>query len=84
MRQGHCFHKGMDVGIRCWVSHFHVCKKFFQVLFLPSSVCHLEVLFGNLLPHLTVLVCCLDPGHGTSVNVENEGFLWYKICLLVG
>ena len=67
MRQWHCSHKGMDIGISYLVVHFHVCKKFFQVLSLMSSVHHLVVLLENLLPlHLdclSILECSLDPGH---------------------
>ena len=63
MRQCQCSHKGMDVGISYLVVHFHVCKKFFQVLSLMSNVCHLVVLLENLLPlHLgclNMLECCL-------------------------
>ena len=81
MRQCYCSHKGMGIDIHCWVNHFHAYKMFFQVLYLSSSVHHLQVLFGNLLLHLSVLVCCvlvccLDPGHGTSVKVQN-GWLVY-------
>ena len=77
MRQHHCSHKGMGAGICCWVGHFRVCKKFFQVLFLLTSVHHLVVLLGNLLPHLSVLVCCLDPGHchldpGHNLNCQRK------------
>ena len=67
MRQCHCSHKGIDVGISYLVVHFHVCKKFFWVLSLMSNVHHLVVLLENLLPHhldcLGILWCCLDPGH---------------------
>ena len=71
MRQYYCSHKGMGIDIHCWVNHFHVCKMFFQVLYLSSNVHRLWVLFGNLLPHLSVLVCCvlvccLDPGHSLN------------------
>ena len=81
MRQCHCSHKGMGIGIHCWAGHFHVCKMFFQVLFLSSSVHHLEVVLGNLLLHLSVLVCCLDPGHGISVKVQ-DGLLVYDPMLI--
>ena len=80
MRQCHCSHKGMGVGIHYSVIHCHVCKKFFQALSLMSNVRHLVVLLGNLLLHLdclSILECCLDPGHSTSVNVQ-------IVCLLVG
>ena len=67
MRQYHCSHKGMGVGICYLVIHFHVCKKFFQVLYLMSNVCHLVVLLESLLLHLDCLLggllLCLDPGH---------------------
>ena len=67
MRQCHCSHKGMDVGISYLVVHFCVCKKFFQVLSPMSNVHHLVVPLENLLPlHLdclSILECCLDPGH---------------------
>ena len=74
MRQCHCSHKGMGVGIHYFVVHFHVCKKFFQALSPMSNVCHLVALLENLLPHLdclSILECCLDPGHGTSVKVQD-------------
>ena len=73
MRQCHCSHKGMGVGIHYLVIHFHVCKNFFQVLYLMFNVRHLVVLLENLLPHLgclRILECCLDPGHSTSVKVQ--------------
>ena len=49
---------------------------FFQVLFLSSSAYRLDVLFGNLLHHLSILVSCLDPGHGTSVKVQDIVGIW--------
>ena len=77
MRECHCSHKGMDVCRSYLVVHFCVCKKFFQVLSLMSNVCHLVVPLENLLPlHLdclSILECCLDPGHGTSVKVQ---YVW--------
>ena len=42
MRQCHCSHRGMGIDIHCWVSHFHVCKMFFQVLYL-SVQCSLSI-----------------------------------------
>ena len=63
MKQCHCSHKGMDIGISYLVVHFHVCKKFFQVLYLMSNIRHLVVLLENLLPHLSILECCLHPGY---------------------
>ena len=81
MKQCHCSHKGMDIGISCVVIHFHVCKKFFQVLALMSSVHHPVVPSENLLPLplscLSILECCLDPGHSTSVKVQ-DGWLVYS------
>ena len=67
MKRCHCSHKDMDIDISCVVIHFHVCKKFFQVLALMSSACHSVVPSENLLPLqlncLSILECCLGPGH---------------------
>ena len=66
MKQCHCSHKGMDIGISYLVVHFHVCKKFFQVLSPMSSVHHLVVPLENLLLlHLScwnMLECWLGYG----------------------
>ena len=48
MKQCHCSHKGMDIGISCVVIHFHVCKRFLQVLPPMSIACHQVVPFKNL------------------------------------
>ena len=85
VKQCHCCHKGMDIGISCVVIHFCVCRKFFQVLPPKSSAHHPVVLSENLLPlHLScpsILECCLDPGHSTSVKVQN-GLLVYSPKLI--
>ena len=48
MKQCHCSHKVMDIGISCVVIHFHVCKKFFWVLALMSSSSELSEYTGVL------------------------------------
>ena len=86
MRQCHCSHKGMGIGIHYLVVHFRVCKKFFQALSLMSNVGHLVVLLGNLLPHLgclSILECCLDPGHSTSVKVQIGWLVYVVLCLFL-
>ena len=75
MKQCHCSHKGMDIGINCVVIHFRVCKKFFQVLSPMSSAHHPVVPFENLLPlHLSclnMLECCLRNGQYLSWSISS-------------